>query len=48
VRNFLLDNVKYVLSRQDLSWLHPQAIAIVQDLNVDPQVRPNITGVKQA
>jgi len=48
VRAFLLDNVKYVLSRQDLSRLHPQAIALIQDLQVDPQVRPNIAGVKQA
>jgi hypothetical protein len=48
VRAFLLDNVKYILSRQDLSRLHPKAISLVQDLQTDPQVRPNIAGVINA
>gem|GEM_PF-5765449 len=43
VHDFLLENATYVLSRQDLSQLHPKAIALVQDLKTDPQVRPNIT-----
>lgn len=48
VRDFLIDNASFVLSRQDLTVLHPQANELIQDLRVDPQVRPNVAGVMQA
>jgi hypothetical protein len=47
VREFILDNARYMLDRQDVTWLHPQAKALIAEVSHDPQVNPNIAWVQE-
>jgi hypothetical protein len=47
VREFILDNARYMLGRQDVTWLHPQAKALIAEVAHDPQVNPNIAWVHE-
>jgi len=48
VKDFLLDSMDYVLSRQDMTTLHPQAREISQELQINTEVIPNVQWILAA